>query len=419
MPINRTMWLVALVIVSLAHFALAQENRLALHECPDITGTWSSGSYEVLSVQASGESTELRNLSMKLDVDDQHGCHFVGVNRWTNGEIGGTERVAGILNPIGHWITMIEVTPHPDSGTTGRIFGRLIDETHINWEYAAYSSDGERANVFSTVLSRGDTPVVRETCPDLTGTWTSHPYTLLEVAAVGSARTQAGPQGTLTIARQSSCHIDGTVSWTANGKTEHERIAGALHTDGKLITILGVGDHPDNGTRAYIHAEVIGPDSLEWDFVGISDDEQLGHAFTTLFTRNAASAKPLSCPWLAGTWKSSQWEGLEATGAESVDRVTRDYKLLVIKEQVACTVWGEMTFGPHHGQEAQSDRFIGVINGVDRLLMTRTINPHPEDGHFALALHRLQSDTHMITEYTGEIARGGGVFVHLQDLDRQ
>ena len=141
---------------------------MRFHEdCPDLTGEWKSGEYEALSVSAHGAHNELLGLSMALKVTRQHGCHFAAENIWSNAEIGGTEHVAGVLNPMGNWITILEVGEHPAGGSTGRVRGRLVNDHQINWEYAAYAADGSRAIVFSTILARAGTPAVREKCPDV------------------------------------------------------------------------------------------------------------------------------------------------------------------------------------------------------------------------------------------------------------
>ena len=297
--------------------------------------------------------------------------------------------------------------------------GRLTDKDHINWEYAAYSSDGKRANVFSTVLSRGTVPTVEETCPDLTGVWTSHEYRLAELTDRGEVSIRPGQRGTLTIERQAACHIDGRIVWQDGTGTETERVAGVLHTDGKLVTVLGIGEHADKGTRAYIHARIDAPDVLHWDFVGIADDNSRGQAFTTRFIRGAAVTDRETCPVLMGKWSTDQWEGLEATRDGTIERVSRSYKDLEIEGQAGCTVWGRMHYGPRPKQtRGRSDRIIGTINAQDGLLITRSVAPHPRDGYEAIALSRIQSPDHMITEYSGKLTEDGEPFVYLVDLKR-
>lgn len=420
MPIYRMAAISGLLLLCTTLPAATQSASAALHEsCIDMTGKWSSGSYEALSVQAAGEARVLKNLSMVLEVTQQHGCHFSGVNRWSNGEIGGEEPVMGVLNPVGNWITIMEYEQHPEQGTSGRIFGRLTDANHINWEYAAYSSDGVRANVFSTILSRGDLPPVKETCPDLTGTWASQAYNLVELGD-NEVSIRPGPQGSLTIEQQSACHFDGTILWQDGDLAETERVAGVLHTDGKLITVLGVGEHADKGTRAYVHAEIVGPNLLHWDFVGISDDKAKGQAFATSFARGAAAAGHQTCPVLIGKWSTGKWDGLESTRHGKAERVTRDYKQLEIEGQSGCTVWGKMHYGPRQDQtEGHADRIIGTVNGTDGFLITRSVAPHPEDGYEAIAVSRIQSEHHMITEYSGRLTKDGEVFVYLVDLKRK
>lgn len=126
--------------------------------CQDITGTWTSGKYEALSVHKDGTHSTITGLSMTLKVEHQSGCHFRALHTWTNGEIGGTEHLAGVLHNDDTSITMVEVGEHPEGGTSGHIIGKLVGANKIDWEYAGIAKDGSKANVFSTTLFKEESP---------------------------------------------------------------------------------------------------------------------------------------------------------------------------------------------------------------------------------------------------------------------
>jgi hypothetical protein len=122
--------------------------------CPDMVGTWSSGEYEALVVLADGTHDTLPGLSMTLEIEHQQACHFRAVNSWTNGQIGGSEHVAGVMHADGAFVTMVEVGEHPEGGSNARVLGRLVGDNSLEWEYAGISQGGSRAIVFSTLLGK-------------------------------------------------------------------------------------------------------------------------------------------------------------------------------------------------------------------------------------------------------------------------
>jgi len=126
--------------------------------CQDITGTWSSGEYEALSVYKDGSHSTITGLSMTLKVEHQSGCHFRALHTWTNGEIGGTEHLAGVLHNDDTSITMVEVGEHPEGGTSGHIIARMVGVNGIHWEYTGVAKDGSKAHVFSTILFKEESP---------------------------------------------------------------------------------------------------------------------------------------------------------------------------------------------------------------------------------------------------------------------
>lgn len=393
----------------------------SLHaDCPDLTGEWRAEEYEALSVLDDGSHQELPNLSMQLKIDEQVGCHFSATNIWTNGEIGGTEVVGGIINPNGDWVTILEVGEHPVGGSTGRVFGRLLDENHMSWEYAAYAADGSRATVFSTILAQAEATIIREECPDLTGVWSSTPYDVLNVLADGSSAQQMGTSNTLEVVHQDACHFRAINSWTNGELGGSEHVAGVLHSDGNLITMLEVGEHPDQGTRAYIRAKLANDNRLEWDYAGLSDDATKGQAFATVLSRDGEVEARQECPDMTGTWSSAHWDGLLVRSDGNHETRTHEFKEIVVEEQIGCTLKAVLTHGPQTaGEESHSESLIGVMSAEDGVVTMRVVAPHPEDGMHAIITTRMLDVDTLIAEYTGVANDGSEGFVYVLDLTRK
>lgn len=393
---------------------------MELHDnCPNLVGEWVSGEYEALSVSVDGAHTELAGLSMVLRISHQVGCHFVADNQWNNAEIGGREHGAGVLNPIGNWITILEGGEHPDGGTTGRVRGRLVDGDHINWEYAAYSSDGSHATVFSTILSRSGVPTQRETCPSLLGVWKSPEFEVLELHADGSTSRHSGTRATLEVAHQDQCHFRGVNTWSRGDRGGSEPVAGVLHRDGALITILEVGGVSEGGTQAYVRARLTGQDRMEWNYVGLSADASMGQAFGVSLSRGGEGAPRDSCPDLRGTWSSSHWEGLIVDSEGDHEVLSHEFKRLTIEEQFGCSLTGRLEYGSQGDEsETQTERVIGEMSAEEGVVSMRVVAPHPEDGLTASLTLRVE-DGQMISEYSGATASGSEVLVYLLDLARE
>ena len=92
-----------------------------------------------------GTSAELEGLTMTLAVEHQEGCHFRGVNTWSNESAGGSEPVAGVIHTDGLTVTMVEVGEHPEGGSSAVVRGLLVGEDTLHWEYAGVSGGGDKA----------------------------------------------------------------------------------------------------------------------------------------------------------------------------------------------------------------------------------------------------------------------------------
>ena len=122
--------------------------------CPDMVGDWESGSYNAYSVDRQGQSALIEDLSMVLRVDFQAGCMFGGSNIWSNGEIGGSEPVLGVLYADGTKSSIVEIGMPPNGGSAGLVTGLSLGKNRLRWEYAGLASDGSKAIVFGAAIKR-------------------------------------------------------------------------------------------------------------------------------------------------------------------------------------------------------------------------------------------------------------------------
>lgn len=386
--------------------------------CPDLTGEWHSAEYDALSVRADGSHVEFPDVTMTLNIKQQDGCHFSAVNTWDAGDVEGTEFAAGVLNPDGNWLTIHEVGDHPVGGSSGRILGRLLQNGHMTFEYASYSDDDSLANVFSAILAREGDPIEPEGCPDMLGTWTGYPFDVLNVYADGSTDQQTQTSNVLTVEHQFGCTFRGVNTWMRGDLGGSEHVAGVVHSDGVLITMLEVGPHPEQGTTAFIQARLREDGVMEWDYAGISKDATKGQAFTTELVREGEPGPREECADLVGKWSSDEWEGLRVHADGTHDPVSSDFHDFEIEQQIGCTIKATSTYGGLDGGEDWTENWVGVINQEEGLLIMRAVAP-PSDQFASLLFARVASDTELHAEYSGDALDGSSVLVYLQRLTKK
>ncbi len=399
--------------------ATSASSGAAIGECPDLTGEWHSSEYDVLTVNADGTHQEYPGVTMVLDVKQQDGCHFSAVNTLDGSDLAGSQFAAGVLNPDGNWITIHEVGEHPEEASSGRALGRLLENGHMTFEYAAYSDDGSHANVFSTILTREGTPTVGETCPDMLGTWTGYPFDVLNVYADGSTDQQTQTSNVLEVEHQAGCTFRGINSWMRGDLGGSEHVAGVVHSDGVLITMLEVGPHPEQGTRAFIQARLRSDHVMEWDYAGISDDSTKGQGFTTSLVREGDPGPREECDDLTGKWSTDEWDGLRVLADGTHEPISSDFHDFEITEQIGCTLKATSTYGALNGEgEEWMENWVGVINGEEGILIMRAVAP-PSDQLASLLFARVASDTELHAEYSGFALDGSAVLVYLQRLVKE
>lgn len=399
----------------------ASTGAAIMDECPDLTGTWRSAEYVLLTVSSDGAHEELPEETMTMEVTEQEGCHFAATSTWQGSEASGTEYVAGVLNPDGNWLTLHEAGDSPQGGSTGRSLGRLLQDGQMTLEYAAYSDDGTSATVFSTILSRdGDAPEP-ETCPDLTGRWTGYPFDVLNVYEDGSTDQQTDTSNVLTIEHQYECAFRGVNTWMRGELGGSEHVAGVLHSDGVLVTILEVGPHPEQGTRAFIQGRLMDGDTMEWDYAGISEDAIKGQGFTTQLVRDGEPGPREECPDLTGSWTVDEWDGLRVHADGTHEPISSDFHDFEIREQIGCTLMAVSSYGALDGDGddwTETENWVGVIDSEEGFLIMRAVAP-PSDRLVSMLFARIASDTELHAEYSGYSGDGSTVLVYLQRLVKE
>lgn len=119
---------------------------------PDVTGVW-SGSYKVAFPESHGHfSGEVKGVRMELHIDKQDDNLFWARNRWrlNEHEEWHVEQATGTFDlhdPTA--MSIVEISPNPEYGSTGYFSGRLVDEKM----YLTYRGVG-RGISFSAVLER-------------------------------------------------------------------------------------------------------------------------------------------------------------------------------------------------------------------------------------------------------------------------
>ena len=69
---------VFLLVLAACSDSSSSTSGAAIGDCSDLRGDWLSSEYVALSVRDDGTHSELLGLTMKLEINEQDGCHFSG-----------------------------------------------------------------------------------------------------------------------------------------------------------------------------------------------------------------------------------------------------------------------------------------------------------------------------------------------------
>jgi hypothetical protein len=247
---------------------------IAAARCPDISGVWNSDVYTVFNVFSDSKIIEANRLPMTLEIQEQQGCMFRALNTWTDGAIGGSEYIAGIIQPETGFITMLELDPHPESGSSARVWGRLVSSDEIHWTYVGRASDDLMGQAIHLTLSKSGISHERENCPDLLGTYGSpSPHEVLTVESNGSSRTHFTAHTSIEVTFQSGCRFSGFNHWTNNaGVVVSEVIAGVMDGESDMLHMIEIGPTPTGGSQGVFVDRLIAKKYLSQSYTGHATD---------------------------------------------------------------------------------------------------------------------------------------------------
>lgn len=151
-PKARSLWCGLIALALLPGCDLFFRDDVPAGACPDLTGRWTSAVFNPLKVFANGNRETQADTSTVLEVLFQDGCQFHATNTWSSGTRGGTEQVVGVVSGESGEITMIEVGPHPETGSSALIQARLDSAGRMTWEYVGLADDDAMGKAFNTRL---------------------------------------------------------------------------------------------------------------------------------------------------------------------------------------------------------------------------------------------------------------------------
>ena len=389
----------------------------ALPDCANIVGTWHSPEYSALQVKSDNTHNILPGISMSLTINHQDGCTVSGSHTWTNGVIGGTEYIAGAISKSTSDIVLVEAGPHPEEGTTGRMLGRLVGN-ELTLEYSGMAQAGGQANVFSLVLTRDDDLAERQTCEDITGTWSSSEYRALQVNSDGSHNTIDNLEMTLTIAFQEGCIFRGHHDWSNGELGGREVVAGLIHSYDNELTFLELDPHPEGGASARIAGRLEG-DHLHWNYIGRSSDGSRGISFGVNLHRDGTPAPRARCLAMTGTWGSAEPHTVITANEDGSIRTHKTaHTAIEVVEQIGCKFKGFNHWTNSEG-EIISEVIVGVIDGEAGVLNMLEVGTTPPEGSTGVFVDRIVSTNRLEQLYTGHAGNLSYVQVYQVELMKE
>ena len=134
-----------------AFFGLTTAPDHDAYDCDDKIGNWATtADYDAIKVDSANDETWIGGLSAQIKITEQDGCEFHGVNVWTNGDVGGTESIAGILHQDGSSATFVELDGHPTGGSSGIVHAVFDDDDTMLWSYCGAAEDNDHVICFAS-----------------------------------------------------------------------------------------------------------------------------------------------------------------------------------------------------------------------------------------------------------------------------
>ena len=413
-PILLSVLILTIIGLTTSCMELRSPNSL-LPSCPHVLGTWTSVEYDVLKLDADGSSEIVGGFISEFEVNNQSGCQFSGYHTWDNGvpADGGQSYFIGMIDPETKHFTIIE------PGTSSRYLGEANGD-HMHLVFTHVAPDLSFNLVYGTSLGRGDEEVSAHGCPDITGTWNSSTYSVLEVNTSGESITYDDYTTTLDVQFQDGCvfrAIDAFTDGTSEG-TGSAAVAGVIHADGRTISMVEVPRPTELGPIAQITGRLTGTDRLDLVFIGEMSDNLANISFKTAYSKSSTPPVPAACPDITGTWRGGPFEAYRISQGGTTTTVQRTARELVVSEQNDCLISGQNRWAGED-RVMNSEYFVGHMDSASGVITIMELDPHPNDGTTALITNRLLSDGSMLSEYTGYASDGSFAQVFAEVLTKE
>ena len=173
-------------------------------------------------------------------------------------------------------------------------------------------------------------------CFDITGTWSSNDYSALAVEGDGTYESLVNLSMTLDVERQVGCTFRATNTWTNGVIGGIEHVAGLLHRDNSLISMIEIGGHPLGGSTARVLGRLVSDNQMEWEYAGWSNNGDRGIVFSTIIHREGTPDQREICPDITGSWVSGDYDAL-AVNADGTHDTSENLSMsLEIEHQNQC-----------------------------------------------------------------------------------
>ena len=393
--------LLVLTVAALPSACSDSNNSGSVLDCPDLVGEWPSSTYNAFRVTSDGESTKQPDALMTLEITEQDGCGFRAVNRWSNGEFGSAEYVAGLIHQGDDSVTIVELPNENEDVTTGLAVGKLRGD-HMDWSYVGTRNDGRDAVALRTVLSR-ETLVDSAVCPDISGEWRSSEYQALRRDASGAETVLEGLSMVLEVEEQVGCAFRGYNVWSNGEIGGREIVAGVIHEDAEFVSIVELGPHPIDGSSAEIRARLVDGE-MEWAYTGLSSQGDHGFVFRSKLSRSGDVQMADVCPDMLGNWESGRYDAFTVDGRGDASTIENLVMTLRVDSQQGCLFGGVNEWS--NGDIGGSEPVLGVLYADGTKSSVVEIGLPPYGGSAGLVTGIALGENQIRWEYAGLAADG-------------
>lgn len=377
--------------------------------CDALLGAWTSAPYRAIALTPEGEVDAVEDLSMRLVVEDAEGCRLSGYHEWGNDERSGTEVLAGVADPDSGELLFLEVGPHPEGGTTGRMWAELEADGRMRLGYLAVESADGVGHAFATRLVHESIGAEPEplVCEERVGAWTGHEPAFHRIPREEAWTLQEADLSELEVGGHEDCGFHATMRWRYGEQEAEELVIGVMTGEDEAI-VQEVGPHVldvagSQGPKFLRHGT---GGELDIYQVAITGDASEAHAAAGRAHAEGAAREDADCPDLTGSWRSGPFVYTrvhEDGRREDFDRLARE---LVVAEQAGCVLRGTNRWQDAADEVWHEEPFAGVMDPDAGRLYLAEFPPHPMPGSTALIEERVVDGDTLSTLYVGTADAG-------------